>query len=181
MKKFILFAIIFFAIAGQGFAQSYLGWVKKSVKLREGPGTEYSVLMTLKAGSQIFLYSLETENDFYYVIDIESNTEGYIPSTIVKLGDVVERSSTGLFSPSGRSAEYNPELKVFNDTRYNMTLRLNESVYEFSPQETRYLSVSPGTYEFFASAPGVIPTFGSDILQSNTIYDWHFYVITSRR
>lgn len=181
MKKLAFIGLLIFALVDLSYSQSYLGWVNKSVKLREGPGTEYSVLMTLKAGSQIFLYSLETENDFYYVIDLETNTEGYIPSTIVKLGDIVPRSSTGIFSPSGRISEYNPELKIFNDTRYNMTLRLNELSYDFLPNETKRLTVSPGSYEFFASAPGVIPTFGSELLQSNTAYDWHFYVYTTRR
>jgi hypothetical protein len=181
MKKLAFIGLLFFALVNSSFSQSYLGWVKKSVKLREGPGTEYSVLMTIKSGSQIFLYSLETENDFYYVIDIETNTEGYIPSTIVKLGDIVPRSSTGLFSPSGKSSAYNPELKIFNDTKYTMTLRMNEQTFEFSPHETRFMTISPGAYEYFASAPGVIPTFGSEMLQSNTSYDWHFYVLTTRR
>lgn len=64
-------------------SQSYLGTITKQVNFREGPGSDYEIISSLKPGTEIFISSLETDNDFYNVIDIKSNKEGYVHRSFV--------------------------------------------------------------------------------------------------
>ncbi len=160
-----------------GFSQSYLGWVTKQVNFRQGPGTEYGVISSLTPGTQIFIISLETENDFYNIIEISTNTEGYIHKSYVEIGDKVEKNESGMFTPSGKTAAYNPEIEIFNNTSLTLTLKLNTETYTFKPQEKRTLTLSPGSYNYRASAPGVIPNLGTEYMESNIAYSWEFYII----
>ena len=55
--------MMFFSLTAIG--QAYLGTITQQVNFREGPGKVYNVINSLKAGTQIFIVSLETDNDFY--------------------------------------------------------------------------------------------------------------------
>ena len=176
MKKLVLFSLLSIMFYS-GFSQSYLGWVNKQVNFRQGPNTDYDIINSLAPGTQIFIVSLETENNFYNIIDIASNKEGYIHKSFVKLGEKVELNEEGLFTPTGRTASFNPDLEIFNTTDLTLSLKLNNDLYSFFPQQKKTLTLSPGAYSYRASAPGVIPDIGTEIIQSNTQYSWEFYVV----
>ena len=180
MKK-ILF-LLFFIITSNGiFSQSYLGTITKQVNFRLGPSTEDDIISSLKLNTQIFIISLETENDYYNIIDITTDKEGYVHKSYVKVGKLVSKSSESVFSPTGKSSNYNSEVKIFNNTSKTLTLKLNTELYHFSPHETKNINLTPGEYDFRASAPGVIPYIGTENLNSNQGYSWQFYITTSRR
>lgn len=181
MKRKLLFVLTLLILSSNIYSQSYLGWVNKKTNLHEEPNSSSELLLTLNKGTQIYIESLETIDGFYNVIDIETNTEGYIAEKYLKLGDEVKRSKERLFSPSGKIEAYDPEVLIFNNTSLTLTLKLNETLYKFSPQEKYTLTLSSGYYEFRASAPGVIPVSGNDNLESNMGYSWEFYIYTERR
>ena len=171
-----LFSILFIAVTS--LAQSYLGSITKQTNIREGSGKDYNVIGSLKPGAKIFIVSLETENDFYNIIDIKTNKEGYVHKSFVKIGKQVKENDQGIFSPSGETESYNPDIHVYNNTSLSMTLKLGNEIYSFSPKEKKVISVTPGTISFRASAPGVTPYIGTDVLKSNQGYSWEFYIIT---
>lgn len=180
MKK--LFSLtLFIFLASIGWSQSYLGNVTKQVNFRQGPGTDYEVISSLKPGTQIFIESLVTENDFYNIIDIATNAEGYIHKSFVKLGEPVEKNESGMFIPSGETSDYNPDIEIYNNTSLDLTLKLNSISYIFSPQQRRILTLNPGSYNYRASARGVIPSIGTENMESNMSYTWQFYIVTERR
>lgn len=180
MKKIIigLYLCLIFSIS---YSQSYLGWTTQQANLRTSPDKSSSSQKLLKAGAQIFIISTEASNEYYNVIDIETNTEGYVHKSYVKFGDIVEENKEGVFSPNGKSSSYNSEVEVFNNTNLTLSLKLNETNYSFSPKETKTFTVIPGTYSYRASAPGVIPNFGSEYFQNNMNYTWQFYIVTTFR
>jgi hypothetical protein len=180
MKRLILLPILFLTCL-TAFSQSYLGQVTKQVNFREGPGTEYGVIASLKAGTQIFIVSLETDNDFYNIIDIATDKEGYIHKSFVKVGQEIEKNEQGMFTPSGQTDTYNPEIQIYNNTKLTLTLKLNSQTYSFAPQERKTITMSPGACNYRASAPGVIPNIGTEYMQSNQGYTWQFYKVTERR
>ena len=180
MQRALIFLLLLFWSVAEVHAQAYLGNTTKQVNLREGPGTDYPVLRSLVGGTQLFIASSETIDGFYEVIDIRTNTEGYVHSSFVQLGEPVKLNEEGVFTPAGRSATQNPELQIYNNTRLALTLKMNEVTYQFQPQERRTLTVSSGSYNYRASAPGVIPDIGLERLDNRTIYTWEFYIITSR-
>lgn len=179
MKKQILILVLF--IANSMFCQSYLGTITKRVNFRQGPGSEFGIINSLNPGSQIFIVSLETENDFYNIINIETNEEGYVHKSFVKIGKLVARSNRSVFTQDGESSSYESEVKIFNNTSKTLTLKMNSESFYFSPYETKNISISPGEYDFRASAPGVIPYIGSEKLKNNQAYSWQFYISTTYR
>lgn len=179
MKKATI--LLFFFVITSLHSQSYLGTISKEVNLREGPSSDYGIIRSLKAGTQIFISSLETENDFYSIINIATNEEGYVHKSFVRVGKLVARSSESVFTPDGDSSSYDSEVKIFNNTSKKLTLKMNSELFYFSPYETKNISISPGEYDFRASAPGVIPYIGTERLKSNQAYSWQFYISTRRR
>ena len=99
MRKFILFTL-FLLISMVGFSQSYIGWINKQVNFREGPGTENSIIKSLKPGTQIFIVSTTAENNYLNIIDIETNKEGYVHKSYIRLGEVVEVAALAGFLAS---------------------------------------------------------------------------------
>ncbi len=178
--KLLLFLLVAIFSGQTIYSQSYLGTISKQVNLREGPGTEYKVISSLKPNTQIFIISLETEDDFYSVINIATNKSGYVHKNYVTVGKELPQSEGG-FTPSGSSGQENPEAEIFNNTSHTMTLRLNSETHTFKPKEKKTLTLSVSTYSFIASAPGVIPNYGSKAFESNTRYTWEFYIVTRYR
>lgn len=162
-------------------AQSYLGVTTKQVNFREGPGSSYDIISSLKANTQVFIISLDAEEDFFNVIDIRTNKTGYIHKDFIKIVKELEKSSGDFIAASGTSNSGDTEVEVFNNTSQTMTLKLNNSSYSFSPQESKTLTLVPTTYNFIASEPGVTPFYGSKTLESGMKYSWKFYIRTIRR
>ncbi len=180
MKKIIL--LVLFAINSYlSYSQSYLGKVTKQVNFREGAGKDYSIISSLKAGTQIFIISLDKDNDYYNIIDIATNKEGYIHSSFVKIGQLIAENDQGLFTSNGQGESYNPEIEIYNNTKLTMTLKLNNELHSFAPHEKRKITLSAGTCNYRASAPNVIPYIGSEYLKNNELYSWDFFIVTKRR
>lgn len=180
MKKTLLLTILLLTSV-VGFSQSYLGWITTQVNFREGPSTEYSIINSLPRGTQIFIVSTESQNDYYNIINIATNKEGFVHKNYIKLGDVVERNEGGIFTPSGQSSSYKPEIEIYNNTKLTLTLKLNAKLFSFSPHERKSISLPPGTYNYRASAPGVIPNIGTENMKNNMNYSWQFYIVTEMR
>lgn len=158
--------------------QSYIGWITKQVNFREGPSTEYKIIKSLPPGTQIFIVSTDSENDYYNIIDIESNNEGFVNKAFIKLGEIVELNEGGIFTPDRTSEEYKPEIEIFNNTNITLTLKLNDEIFSFNTHQKRTISLNPGIYDYRASAPGVIPNIGKEKIESNMVYNWQFYIVT---
>jgi hypothetical protein len=183
ISKFLraVFLFIGLTLSTVLFSQSYLGLTTSQVNLRKGPGTDFQILESLKPNSNLFIISSVPEGDFYNVVDISTNKEGYVHKSYVRFLEQVKPNEEGIFTPTGRTNSYGSELTVKNDTKLTLTLKFNETTYSFSPNETKILNVSAGTYSYRASAPGVIPDFGTETMQSGTSYSWTFYIVTSYR
>lgn len=180
MKKIISVSICMFTCF-VCLSQSYLGSVTKQVNFRTGPNTSSGIISSLYPGTQIFIISLETENDFYNTIDIATNKEGYIHKSYVKVGKKVEENESGVFTPSGSSGSSKPEIEVYNNTSLTLTIKLNSEVFYFKPQERRTLDIYSGNCSYRASAPGVIPYIGNESIVHNMNYSWEFYIVTKYR
>lgn len=174
----IIFLIILIISSSTLNAQSYLGLTTKNVNFRQGPSEEYSIIKKLKPGSQIFLYSLDTENDYYFAIEVETNEEGYVHRNFVKVSEEVKKNNQGIFSPIEETEYYNPTIEIYNNTNKTLTLKLNDSRYTFESYQKRTIELTPGVYDYYASAPLVIPDYGTERLQSNYTYSWEFYIVT---
>lgn len=180
MKKVFLLTIFLFTIATISNAQSYLGYVSKQVNFRTEANTNCTVISTLQRGTALFIISKEKINGFYQVLNIETNKEGFVHSNFVQLDRALPKNEDGIFTPIGKTSFTQPVIKIHNNTSLTLTLKLNNDLYTFSPQERKTLTLSSGSYTYRASAPGVLPDYGTENMQSNYEYEWSFYVSTPR-
>ena len=81
----------------------------------------------------------------------------------IKLRDIAKKNESGIFAPSGKTVTYNPEIEIYNNTNLTLTLKLNVQLFTFNPHQKQTISLSPGKYNYRASAPGVIPNIGPRI------------------
>ena len=139
--------------------KSYTGIVNREINLLKGPGSDYEVIKILIPGIQLFIVSDKTVNDYYNVIDVITNEEGYVNKDYVELGkEIVVKEDTGNFKVTGVSD--NPELSkvnIFNNTKVKASIKMGASNYLFSPYEKRDLNIPPGEYKIIVSSPNVIP------------------------
>jgi uncharacterized protein YgiM (DUF1202 family) len=179
MKKYILSLILFFSLITLSNAQSYLGYVIKQVNFRTNANTSCEVISSLQQGTTLFVISKDKINGFYQVLDIETNKEGFVHSSFVQLDKMLPKNENSIFTPVGKTSSTKPIIKIYNNTSLTLTLKLNNDLYTFSPQERNTLTLSSGSYTYRASAPGVLPDYGTENMQSNYEYEWSFYVSTS--
>lgn len=178
----IIFVFIFaLLITSNLTAQSFLGSVAKQVNLREGPGTDYNIIQSLKPGRQLFIISLNDDYGFYKVIDIETNKTGFVSKSYIKIEKELIQSNGDFINATGESSTSNTEIEVFNNTNLRLSLKLNEDTYIFNSKEKKTISIIPTAYNFIASAPGVTPSYGVKNLESSKKYTWEFYIVTRRR
>lgn len=87
MKKLILlFALQLIAL--MSFAQSYIALTTTGVNMREGPSTEYDVIKHLNKGAVLYVDLDEAIDDWYLVVDIENDIEGYVSSRYIRIKNV---------------------------------------------------------------------------------------------
>ena len=178
-KRLLVFTIIFLVFQNL-FAQSYLGYTTNTVNFRTGPSTSSKIIGTLTSGTALFVESNQKFDGYYQVLNIDTNEEGYVHSSYVTLERELPKNEDGIFTPVGRTASTSPILKIHNNTSLTLSLKLNGDTYVFTPQERRTLTLQRGSYSYRASAPGVLPDYGTEIIQSNYEYEWSFYISTSR-
>lgn len=181
MKRLFVVGILCTLLSIAAHAQSYLGYATSQVNFRSGASTNSNVIRSIPKGSTLFIVSLATDNGFYNAIDVETNEEGYIHGSFVKIGQMLPKNTEGIFTPSGSSASLSPELNIRNNTSKTLTLKMGSTTYTFTPQERRRITLPSGSYEYRASAPGVIPDYGSEALANSMSYEWEFYITTSYR
>jgi len=159
--------------------QSYLGFIKENVNFRKGPSTDFAIIKSLSAGTQIFIISTKENNNYYKVIDLSTNLEGYVYSTYITLDKPVEVNEDDLFVETGKSSLSTvSQVEVYNNTSKNLTIFIGGSNYLFSSQEKRSISIKPNEYTYRVTAAGVIPYLGKDTIKSGYNYSWEFYIVT---
>lgn len=157
-------------------AQCYVARTASVVNMREGPSTEYGVVKCLNKNTVIYVDLDDAIDDWYLVVDIQSNKEGYVSSKYVKLQKTISKSSTASIQRLTRTHEYNPSLHIKNQTGKTLLLRINSTSYNLSIGENLKVTVEPGKFRFRASAVGVVPLSGEYTTESNYEYDWRFYI-----
>ena len=180
MKRFYLLFLTVI-ISTVGFSQSYLGYVTSSANLRSEPNSNSKIIKTLERGSALFIVSKQKENGYYKVVNIDTDEEGFVYGNNVQVDKEIPKNEAGIFSPTGKSKSYKPSIEIFNNTELTLTLKLNEQSYRFAPKEKKTIKLSPGNYTYRASAPGVMPNYGTENMRSNYNYEWQFYISTSYR
>lgn len=163
--------------------QKYIAYTTQRVNMRECSSTECDIIKVLKQGSALFVDKNDEEDGFYKVLDIDSNEEGYVSKKFITFKKRVEQNNGEMFRPIKKTFHTYalPTVKIENNTELTLTLVLNGVKYSFKPYGSQTLTLQAKTYEFRASAPGVIPLAGKKTLELDYDYDWTFKIVTRYR
>lgn len=163
--------------------EKYIAYTTKEVNMRKGPSLQSDVDIVLPQGAVLFVDKTQEENEFYRVLHIDSDREGYVSKKYINFQKKVTKSKGDMFVPTKQSgySYTQPSVKIYNNTKLDMTLNLNGTNYKFKPNEKRTISLKAQSYDFRVSAPGVIPLVGTKTLKYGYDYDWEFYIKTVYR
>ena len=183
MKKvFLLF--VFACIVFEANAAYWICKVSKNVNFRECPSTECGILCKIPAGAYVVAEFEDSDfgslTDFVQAVYIDENMYGYVSSKFLQKERIVDVSRKGIFDKIGTGVGYDPELEICNNTNLNIIVSINHKKFDFTPYESRTITCPPGKVDIMASAPGVIPFIGEDIVDRNGLYNWKFFIRTRR-
>lgn len=77
-----------------------------------------------------------------------------------------------------------PEVMILNNSAKAITVTLSGPTYqciEVAPWASQTVVVPPGSYSFTGTAPGVIPTSGTDAFDTSYRYTWTFAIVETPR
>ena len=159
--------------------KSYIGIVNKEIDLLSGPGSGFEIIKNLIPGNQLFIISDKPINDYYNVIDIVSNEEGYVHKSFVELANEVEINEVNdLFKFAGKSESLtSSRIEAINSSEKPMTLILGGSTWLFAPKGKWFINVSPGYYKIIVSSPNVIPYIEKVEIESGKNYKREYVII----
>jgi hypothetical protein len=129
----------------------------------------------LNKGEGVFIYPYNLNNEHYYVNHILTNREGYVPKKHLHVVHEVMESAEGDFLVK-ESEQKSPIIRIRNDSKLSMRLRINGSSHEILPREEKDISIKKGIYTFIVTAPDVQPHYGRESLEEYKMYEWEFYI-----
>lgn len=161
--------------------KAYLAYTNATVSLKEGAGTNYNTVETLKPGTVVVIDTREASGDYYYATNFETGSEGYISKSKVSPYEIIPESD-GSFIKEGQYSDYHqdPRVEITNSTDKTMTLTLNGTKHKIRAHNKIEITLKAGVCKFKATAPGVMPYIGTKTFNNNYDYTWEFFIITER-
>jgi ribosomal protein S27AE len=148
--------------------------------LREEPDQSSHQLRKLKAGETIFLTNKYIEG-FAEIVHIASDTTGWIPiSSISTKKKYIPPATVSPFVGEVVGQNAPPTAVVKNLSNYQITLVIEGESNHIPANGSKTIQPLPGSHPYRASAPGVIPTSGTQNFQTGYRYTWTFWVETHR-
>jgi hypothetical protein len=173
MKHFLILHTFFLAFLTNAFGQSYLGYISKATELID---TNRTIVKHLPKGDAVFLISLELQEGYYNIVHIKSNKEGFIPRKDVVIERVIPQTEGNVFTSIKTSDVKDPIIKVFNNSKYAMTVKINDVLYELQAKEKRAIHLKNGRLYYRVSSQYIEPYYGTEIIENFHLYEWEFYI-----
>ena len=158
----------------------FIGQTSSNVNFRTGPSQSNSIIKNLSAGTQVYVYSKKTINDYYKAIDIMTSVIGWVHKKYVNFIQSADINKSGAFQSTGYSSSYDSDVKIINKSAYNIKLVVGNEVFSLNPNTTKTVNIKPGNNYYIATAPGVLPASGHQEFESNNAYEWEFWIETRR-
>jgi len=160
--------------------KSYLGTINDEINLMLGPSEEFEIIKSLAVGTEVFIISNKTINNYYHVIDISSNKEGYVDMKYINLGSevVINEIDEQFFTAIGKSDSLIiSTLDILNNSDKKMILKMAGSTWVFVPYGKWKIKISPGVYKIIASGGETKPYVGKVEILSGLNYQREFVLL----
>jgi hypothetical protein len=155
--------------------------VVPTATVRSKPATTSAAIATVPRGSALALVNRTKNGPFYNVIHIQSGKEGWVSATDVRAFLTKNKKQQSLFQASRTRGNQNPEVVIANKTVKEMNLKIGETRFVIPANTKKAVVLPAGSHAYYASAPGVMPAFGSRAFEKGYSYTWSFSIHTVRR
>ena len=158
--------------------KTFSGKINDKTYLYSGPSNSFETLLVLNPESPVLILSDKDINNFYNVIDIESNIEGYVFLNNVDFIEEEKVEKNNVFDVIGNTSDIRfCEIEIYNSHNTSFILKLDTESFNFEAGETRTITIKPGSYRVFATSKGVRPYIGEINLERGKKYYRRYYVI----
>lgn len=169
----VLCAVLLFSQAPVALAQDVTVTTLYSVRLREGPGTDFAVVTTIPFNVSVSAVGRNADSSW-----IQVNYEGqvgWVAARFVRVRGALDSLPVG-----GAQAQPAGDIPVtiINQLDEGLTIVLvGPARYTFfiPAGETKTFQVVAGTYTYTARMPGYRPTTGEETFSSGGEFEWRFY------
>lgn len=155
-------------------AQLNVGSSSSEVNFREGPGTHFNILHTIKKSDLLVILPTEKKNDFVEVFDVETNSRGFVYEKLIHVRDTLKPQKQNYFEKSGENANRDVQINLINRTQKSLYIWINNHSYHLSPYEMKVLLLPDENITYFSSSPGIFPIYGKETLQKGNVFNWNF-------
>jgi hypothetical protein len=152
--------------------------VRGQIPLMDRPNADALRILTISERDILALLNREATDGWLNVIHVRSGKEGWVNRDDVHITLTKHPSPPPVFSEENVGTDADPEVNVLNKTNRELTLKIGETHYTVRAGDSLKVSHSAGTWRFYASAPGVIPDFGTEDWGRGHRYEWTFWVET---
>lgn len=147
--------------------------------LRDAASINGLVLSSLKQGDMVVLLETSASDGWYNVIDVATGLEGWLNEATIKINLTNNPKKTQLFEAETLPYFSEPEIVVENASTININLKIGTQLIIIPAKSNKSLKISQGSYKYYASAPGVFPSLGTQIFDNSHRYSWKFWIETS--
>lgn len=152
--------------------------IKLNTVLRETPSEDGEKVLLLKKKATLALIDREDTDGWLNVIHVKSGKEGWIKAKHVSLVLSDKPTPQPVFNEQKIEDNVNPEIELENASYKDLTLKVGEDRFEIPKHTTKTVSIMPGDYKYYASAPGVFPALGNKDFRTGYRYTWKFWIET---
>lgn len=174
-----LFLISFHAAAAQDYGVDVGVVIGQKTQLSSEPLKAARSISSLKQGSIVVILDREENDGWLNVLDVKTAKEGWIPKKLLKIQHTKNPSQGANFQTEYIPNLTTPEVAIENASYKDLNLKVGSEIYPIPAHSNRTVSIDPGMYKYYASAPGVIPAIGERAFENGTRYTWKFWIETS--
>jgi len=180
MKKivFLFYFLILFFTQSVCFSQYFLGEAKKDTYLVIAIDVNEFEYIQLKKGSFVVLSEKKPQNGYFTAVDLETEKFGIINSNDIKVKSSINKTNESNIQSYGYSENYNPTLRIFNNTNVTLNLTVKGTKYTFKPKEKKVVNIKPGKFYYIATSKNVETLYGYYTCDAYHEYTWEFFIVT---
>ena len=141
---------------------------------------EVSLSTQLKKGSKLAILDRVPTGDFYNVVDMDTNIEGWIHKQSVSIRLTDKPNPLPRLEEVRVRSDLNPTLSVVNQTDRVLSFRIGGQLYTLATNSERNIQLQPKKYKFYASVPGITPIVGERSFSRGIASTWRFYLTTQK-